>query len=78
VKNLPTQFGAVNYEMKREDAGVAISVDGQAVPPGGFVIPLPESMAGMTAEVNGQPAKIENGSLRFQKLPAAVRLTPVM
>jgi hypothetical protein len=76
VENLPTQFGAVNYELKRQDAGVVITVDGQAVPPGGFAIPLPESLAGMTAEVDGQPAQIENGALRFQKLPVAIRLTP--
>lgn len=76
VKNLPTQFGVVNYEMKRQDAGVIISVDGKAVPPGGFVIPLPESLAGMSVEMDGQPAQIENGALRFQKLPVAIRLAP--
>lgn len=38
----------------------------------GFVSPLPESLAGMSAEVDGQPTPIENGSLRFQKLPIAV------
>lgn len=74
VKNLPTQFGDVNYELKRQDANVVISVDGQAVPPGGFVIPLPAALAGMAAEIDGQPAQIENGSLRFQKLPVSVRL----
>ena len=75
VKNLPTQFGPVNYEMKRQDAGIVIAVDGPALPPGGFVIPLPDSLAGMTAEMNGQPAQIENGELRFQKLPVSVRLS---
>ena len=78
VKNLPTQFGAVNYEMKRQDAGVTISVDGPATPPAGFSIPLPESLAGMSATMDGQPVQIENGSLRFQKLPVTLRLTPAL
>ena len=55
--------------------GVSAAEGGPALPPGGFVIPLPDSLAGMTAEMNGQPAQIENGELRVQKLPVSVRLS---
>ena len=74
VSNLPTQFGSVDYRMMQQDDQIRIAVSGSARPPQGFSIPLPASLAGMSAEINGQPAAITNGELKFDKLPAEARL----
>ena len=43
-------------------------------PPSGFALPLPESLLGLSVEVNGQPAEIRDGKVTFGTLPATIRL----
>ena len=42
VENLPTQFGRINYSLRQRDNEVVILLDGDANPPGGLFIHLPE------------------------------------
>lgn len=74
VKNLATQFGAANYTFKSEGNEIRFVADGVVKPPKGFAVPLPESLLGMSVEVNGQPAEIRDGKVTFGSLPASIRL----
>ena len=74
VKNLATQFGAINYTFKREGNEIRFAADGAVKPPSGFALPLPESLLGLSVEVNGQPAEIRDGKVTFGTLPATIRL----
>lgn len=74
VKNLFTQYGAVDYTIKEENGEVKIAVEGAAKPVGGFVIPLPESLAGLSVEINGQAAEVTDGKVRFSQVPVQIRL----
>jgi len=74
VKNLATQFGLVDYTFKREGNEILFSASGAAKPPQGFVLPLPESLLGLSVEVNGKPVEIQDGEVKFDAVPATVRL----
>ena len=74
VKNLFTQYGAVDYRIRQENGEVKMTFEGAAKPAGGFIVPLPESLTNLSAEINGQPAQIVDGKIRFNQLPAQVRL----
>ncbi len=79
VANLPTPFGLVNYRFSEQGGDTVFEADGPSAPPQGFIVPLPASLTGLSVEVDGQRATIENGSIRFAKLPARVRLfTPAL
>ncbi len=74
VGNLPTQFGALSYTFRKEGGAITLRASGAAVPPAGFVVSLPQRLANMTATVDGQPAPIVDGQLKFGRLPATVTL----
>ncbi len=77
VKELPTQYGLVTYTVKANGDEIAWSFSGKAAPPGGFIVPLPESMQSLAAEVNGTAAVVANGGVAFRQLPTEMRLSPV-
>lgn len=74
VQNLPTQFGAVSYNFTGKGNDAFFTAEGTAAPPKGFEIPLPDSLKGLSAEINGEPTTVMDGVIRFDRLPAQVRL----
>lgn len=78
VQGLPTQVGDVSYDFRKEGEGYVFTASGTAVPRDGFVIWLPEPLAGLSAEVDGMPVEITDGAIRFAKLPAAIKLKPAV
>ncbi len=76
VKNLPTQYGMIAYTMTQDDDTVMFSASGDAAPPHGFVLPLPEELRSMRVSINGEPAAITEGAVHFGRLPATIRIQP--
>jgi hypothetical protein len=74
VKDLPTLFGPISFTVRQADANVLFDVTGRAAPPDGFRLPLPAQLAGRTATVNGMATPVENGVIRFARLPARVEV----
>jgi hypothetical protein len=44
IRNLPTQFGDLGVSWERTDDGATLRLDGDAAPPEGFVLSVPESL----------------------------------
>jgi hypothetical protein len=44
IRNLPTQFGALGASWERIDDGATLRLDGDAVPPEGFILSVPNSL----------------------------------
>jgi hypothetical protein len=74
AKGLPTHYGRLDFRIRRDDGGVAISLSGDvAVPPGGFVLspPLARPPAAVTA--NGRPvSEVDAEGARIRCCPAEV------
>ncbi len=64
VSGVRTAWGPLTYRLRREGDGYALTLDGQAAPPGGFVIRWP---AGETpparVRIDGMPAEWADGEL---------------
>ncbi len=78
VRNLPTPFGAISYRLKESDSVVRIGVAGEARPPRGFRIPLPESWQDRRVTVNGAPVELVEGAVVFSALPVRIELEPAV
>jgi len=75
VARLPTQYGKLNYRIEKGKAdSVIIQVTGEASPPEGFEIPLPDAWKAMTVELNGEQIDPVNGLIVFDTLPARIRI----
>ncbi|MFO0926338.1 MAG: ADP-ribosylglycohydrolase family protein [Gemmataceae bacterium] len=70
VSSLPTWFGPCGFRYRPTTDGAVLTVDGKALPPGGFVLRLPAGLKA-TVRVNGKPiAPAPNGDFPF---PAGTR-----
>jgi hypothetical protein len=54
VMDLPTWFGSCSFRFQPSGPGAVLTLDGQAQPPGGFVLRLPPEMQA-AVQVKGQP-----------------------
>lgn len=54
VTNLPTWFGSCSFRYQPGGQGAVLALDGQAEPPGGFVLRLPPEVKA-AVQVKGQP-----------------------
>jgi hypothetical protein len=76
VRNLRTPYGRVSLSCKLEDRGAVFRVDGDAKPPGGFLLrsPWPHPVDAHLA--NGQSLTWKNGELPIGQLPAEIVVKP--
>ena len=74
VKRLPTQYGQIDYTMKKLGDHIIFEASGNLSPPNGFELPLPREFQGMTATMNGNPAVIKDGAIHFDTLPVKIEL----
>jgi hypothetical protein len=75
LRDAPTAWGTLSCTMKRTRDGWAMTLSGDAAPPGGFEIinPLPGLIA--EAAVNDQPATVyESARIEVLELPATVEV----
>lgn len=75
VDQLPTQFGRISYHARFVDGEVIITLQGDAHPPGGFVIPVPASLSEKRIIINGEPHDAENGLIRLGSLHSQTEKT---
>ena len=59
IENLPTHFGALSLSWGLTERGAMLRLGGDALPPGGFVLSLPESL-GTSVRVSDEPARLVN------------------
>jgi hypothetical protein len=77
VQALPTHYGPLDYELRREGPGrLRISVGGHLeLPPGGIVLAPPLGAPLRRVEVNGKEAAVEApAAFTLRELPAQVLL----
>ncbi|MDD5645332.1 MAG: discoidin domain-containing protein [bacterium] len=75
VRRLPTYFGNVNYDIKKENNIVTANVYGDAACSGGFVLKIPCGKSAVYAELDGE--RIENiirEEIVFSRLPADIKI----
>ena len=75
VKNLPTLYNDINYNIKDEDGIINIDISGKAEPPEGFILVLPDKWAGFKISSDFSYERHEN-SIIFHTLPFKASLTP--
>jgi len=75
VRNLMTAYGPINYSIHSLGNKIFFELDGQTMPPGGFVFPTKFLGPSFTAKINDKPAPIVDGSVRLTETPAHVLLT---
>ncbi len=74
VKNMPTAYGSIDYTFKKRDGKFELSVSGNAKPPKGFELILPEELLDCKITLNGSPEIAENGRIDFSNLPASITI----
>ncbi|MCK9554796.1 discoidin domain-containing protein [bacterium] len=75
VKNLPTYFGDINYDIKKEENVITADIYGDAGCSGGFVLKVPLKDKAVCAELNGERVEnISGGEIVFTKLPANIKI----
>ena len=77
IRRFPTEFGTVNYSMKRDGEGdIAMRVSGDLnTPRAGLVVQSPLSAPLKGATVNGTEVASEDGtSVRVDEFPADITL----
>ncbi|HEY8241147.1 MAG TPA: hypothetical protein VIH35_06865, partial [Kiritimatiellia bacterium] len=75
VDHLPTQFGEISYRVTEKDGVVEFSAEGEAAPPKGFVLQLPDTLTGRSVTVDGQALGAYTRELNFVRLPFTARLS---
>lgn len=77
VRQLPTLFGTIAYDIRNVDGRIRIHIRGRAAPPGGFTVRLPPEFPIKTARLNGAVVAHTDGSFHFATLPTLVELQTV-
>jgi len=73
VKNFPTYYGDINYNIVKTDGKIRIKVEGKAKPENGFVLKLPiPSEKIKEVYVNKKLFTIKNNEVLFKKLPVEI------
>jgi hypothetical protein len=74
VHHLPTPYGEVNYVLRDTAGRIRMHIWGEATPPGGFTVRLPQEWRSKVAHLNGEVVTPVDASLRFTTLPARLEL----
>ena len=74
VRNLPTAFGPIHYEIRRTNGRIDMTIDGKAAPPDGFSIRLPREFRTWEFRLNGEIAAAADASYQVAALPATLEL----
>jgi hypothetical protein len=74
VSNLRTPYGSLSMSFKRQGSDVVVNVDGDAKPPGGFLLPWPTSHPNVRR--SDGPLTWQDGELHFRSLPAQIAIGP--
>jgi hypothetical protein len=74
VKDLPTLYGDISYTIKEKDGTINISLKGDAKPPKGFIIPLPDELINKSICLSGKDIDLENNSIVFDRIPANITI----
>ena len=77
VRQLPTLFGTIAYDIRNVDGRIRIHIQGRAAPPGGFTLRLSPELPTKIARLNGAVVAHTDGSFHFATLPAVVELHTV-
>jgi hypothetical protein len=75
VKKLRTPYGSLNMSFRRQGPEVVVNVEGDAKPPGGFLLPWPSPHPDVRRS-DGRPLAWQNGELHFKDLPAQIAIGP--
>ncbi|MBN1607599.1 MAG: hypothetical protein JW940_13260, partial [Polyangiaceae bacterium] len=76
VRKLRTPYGSLNMSLRRQGSDVVVDVDGDAKPPGGFLLPWPSPHHPDVRRADGRPLTWQNGELHFRDLPAQIAIGP--
>jgi hypothetical protein len=69
IQGLRTRHGMLTYTLKRHAGRIELDVDPSiTIPPGGLVLPMPDSGASGPALVNGKPVAWDGPMLRVRSL----------
>ena len=75
IKNFPTIFGTINYQLKKSGNILVLSVSGDAKPKDGFVFPSPIKSAIKKATINNVDVAVQQDQIiKFKELPVEVKL----
>ncbi len=74
VSGLRTQWGRLDYSLRRTGDQVHLHIDASALPPGGFVLPWPLAGSPGKTVINGQEAHWKNGELHINTAHADVTI----
>jgi hypothetical protein len=72
--NLPTRYGSINYEMNATEGLMRMQLWGEATPPGGFMIRLPQEWHTKVARLNGAVVANVDATFKVATLPATLEL----
>jgi hypothetical protein len=73
IERLRTPYGPLSYSLREEGSRILLNVAaGMGLPPGGFVLALPDMKPPRSTRVNGKPASWQNRELSIRELPADV------
>jgi hypothetical protein len=72
AKNLRTPYGSLTMSFRRRGAELVVSLDGDARPPGGFLLPSPWPHLPKARSSDGRPLAWRNGALHIENLPAEI------
>jgi len=73
AKDLPTQFGKINYYIKQKDSRADVKIWGRAKPDE-FKFRLPSLDKIKQVELNGKKLESSAGEISFSKLPASIKI----
>lgn len=77
AKNLRTPYGSLSLSVKRRGTDLLVSLEGDARPPGGFLLPSPWRQFPNARRLDGSPLAWQNGELHIRDLPAEILLEPM-
>jgi hypothetical protein len=76
ARRLRTPYGALNMAFRRRGGELVVSLDGEARPPGGFVLPSPWPHPAAARTGAGEALAWRDGALHIKQLPAEVLISP--
>ena len=72
VHGLPTSFGEIHYNIRRDNGRIRMTLEGEAAPPDGFTVRLPREFRTHVFRLNGETVAAANASLHVAALPAVL------
>jgi F5/8 type C domain len=72
IKNLRTPYGSINLSVRGRGRDLVVSLDGDARPPGGFVLPSPWPRRPDAHDKDGRRLDWRNGELHIRTVPTEI------